>query len=72
MKPSPNIVIAASGQRRRVMQIQVEAVMVWFRCPHCDAELGGHPCDPRGQQDLSCSQCGGSFDIPPQAELCFV
>jgi Zn finger protein HypA/HybF involved in hydrogenase expression len=55
--------------RIAVATVYVEAVQVWFRCPHCQVPLEGFMSDPRGLWDISCDDCGGQFDISRQAHL---
>jgi hypothetical protein len=52
-----------------VAQVYVEPVQLWLRCPHCQVLLDGFQHDPRGLQDVTCEDCGGSFDIPRRAHL---
>ncbi|WP_293397467.1 hypothetical protein [Nevskia sp.] len=52
-----------------VMRVQVEPARVWFHCPCCEAALEGFYCDPRGQMDVVCDDCGECFDIPLSAGL---
>lgn len=55
--------------RVAVATVYVEAVQVWFNCPHCELALGGFLLDPRGQQGITCEDCGGLFDIPRRAAV---
>lgn len=58
-----------ASARLWVMQVQVEPARVWLHCPRCEAALEGFCCDPRGQFDVVCDDCGECFDIPRNAEL---
>lgn len=52
-----------------VMNVRVEPAQVSFDCPRCGVALEGYYCDPRGQQDVCCEDCGTEFDIPSNANL---
>lgn len=60
---------ARARSRLAVAAVYVEALQVWFRCPYCEAVIEGYLSDPRGQRDVSCEDCGGSFDVPARASL---
>lgn len=52
-----------------VAQVFIEPVQVWFHCPCCHSALEGFFSDPRGQNDVVCDDCGGTFDIPAGARI---
>lgn len=61
--------VSSPRARIAVAAIYVEALQVWFVCPHCQIALEGYLGDPRGQPDVVCEACGGTFDLPRTAAV---
>lgn len=52
-----------------VSTVYVDPAQVWFPCPGCGTGLEGYLSDPRGIRDMTCEECGTTFDVPARAAI---
>lgn len=72
MKAKSQALAPAVDARLSVACVMVEPMQIWFHCPRCGTALTGFYCDPRGQTDIVCQECGEEFDISAKANLVIV